>query len=117
MSAGLDVQRLAKVLGLLGSSHDGEVAAAGRAAHEIIRQAGATWFDLLAPPLPAPRPTGRSDAFGMVEFCLRHPAVLTEWEARFLHSLRRRSRISPKQQAIVDEIVIKVERRAATRTA
>jgi hypothetical protein len=45
----LDRDRLAKTLGMLGSRHDGEVAAAGRAAHILVRDAGVTWTQVLSP--------------------------------------------------------------------
>ncbi len=38
----LDHDKLAKVLGMLGSAHEGEIAAAGRAANKLIRKAGIT---------------------------------------------------------------------------
>jgi hypothetical protein len=41
--------RLAKLLGLLGSNHSGERDAAGLAAHRLVMNAGATWFDVLTP--------------------------------------------------------------------
>jgi hypothetical protein len=43
----LDRDKLAKVLGMLGSAHDGEIASAGRAANQMIRAAGTTWPDTL----------------------------------------------------------------------
>jgi hypothetical protein len=49
--AGLDRDRLAKVLGLLSSDHDGEVTAAARQAERLRRQAGVSWPDVLAPDL------------------------------------------------------------------
>ena len=45
----IDRERLTKLLGLLGSGHDGEVAAAGRMADALIRDAGVTWADVIAP--------------------------------------------------------------------
>ena len=47
MSAILDRDKLAKVLGVLGSAHAGEIAAAGRTAHLLIREAGTTWQEVL----------------------------------------------------------------------
>ena len=43
----LDRERLAQVLGMLGSHHDGEIANAGRRAHRLIREAGLTWREPL----------------------------------------------------------------------
>lgn len=42
----LDAQRLGRILEMLGSSHDGEVVAAARAAERLIKAAGITWTDL-----------------------------------------------------------------------
>ena len=36
-----------KLLGLLGSGHDGEIATAGRMADALIRGAGVTWADVI----------------------------------------------------------------------
>ena len=45
----IDRERLTKLLGLLGSGHNGEIAAAGRIADALIRNAGVTWADVIAP--------------------------------------------------------------------
>jgi hypothetical protein len=42
-----DRERLAKISGLLGSSHDGEVVAAARKAEALRRTSGLTWAQLL----------------------------------------------------------------------
>jgi hypothetical protein len=42
-----DTDRLAKVLGMLGSVHPGGVIAAGRAAHKLISDTGLRWQDLI----------------------------------------------------------------------
>lgn len=56
----LDRDRLAKLLGMMGSAHDGEALNAARMAHTLVRQAGMTWEDVLRKVgtlvLPAPRP-------------------------------------------------------------
>jgi hypothetical protein len=43
----LDRVRLAKLLAMLGSAHDGEIAAAGRAAEKLRRTAKLTWLEIL----------------------------------------------------------------------
>lgn len=57
--------RLAKVLGMLGSEHAGERAAAGAAADRFLKQAELTWGELLgctgAAQHPATSPPGDSD--------------------------------------------------------
>jgi hypothetical protein len=44
----LDRDKLAKVLGMLASPHDGESLAAGRAADALVRAVGATWETVLS---------------------------------------------------------------------
>ena len=46
----LDHNRLAKVLGMTGSAHDGEALVAVRKANELIVAAGTTWAEILQPP-------------------------------------------------------------------
>jgi hypothetical protein len=46
----LDRDKLAKMLGMLGSRHDGEVAAAGRSARTLLEDAGTTWSEVLTSP-------------------------------------------------------------------
>ena len=43
----LDKKRLVKVLGMLGSRHDGEALNAARTAHIMLAQAKTTWAELL----------------------------------------------------------------------
>jgi hypothetical protein len=47
MSAKLDRRRLVKVLGMLGSRHDGEVLSAARLAQAMLSQSKTSWGDLL----------------------------------------------------------------------
>jgi hypothetical protein len=48
--------RLAKILGLLGSDHDGERAAAGLKADQLLRESGLTWREVIIAPPIAPEP-------------------------------------------------------------
>ena len=69
-AADIDRERLAKILGMLGSAHDGEVVNAARQAEQIRSSAGLTWFDVLRPPptpvapdpKPAPKPKPKAKA-------------------------------------------------------
>ena len=47
-----NAERLSKILGLLGSDHDGEVLAAARKANEFLRSLRLTWRDVIAMPAP-----------------------------------------------------------------
>lgn len=78
--------RLVKLLGMLGSAHDGEVAAAGRAASEYLRQRGMQWADVINIKAPArylPSSNWRSQAF----FCRAHAHQLTSREHDFIVSV------------------------------
>src|SRR3954462_8180152 len=109
--------KLAKVLGMLGSDHDGEIAAAGRRAHAMVKGAGLTWDQVLAPansPPEAPyrpprrwrRPATPSDAAAL---CLQWPEVLTDWETDFCRSVAGQRQISAKQAGVLARIIGKIE--------
>ena len=107
--------KLAKVLGMLGSAHDGEVAAAGRRAHSLLKGAGLTWGEVIAPPAPRqplrpPRRWRRGvSPTDTAALCLQWPEVLTDWEADFCRSIVGKRRISAKQAAVLARIAAKVE--------
>ncbi|MBV8537876.1 MAG: hypothetical protein JO128_19930 [Alphaproteobacteria bacterium] len=62
MAAKLDRVRLVKVLGMLGSRHDGEVLAAARLAQYMLGQAKMSWADLLnVKPGAEPEPLSQED--------------------------------------------------------
>jgi hypothetical protein len=96
----IDRERLGKLLGLLGSDHDGEIAAAGRAAHQMIRAAWLTWGEVLAPAPRAP-----IHPAPLIVECLRLPDLLSDWERNFLTSIARySSRLSDKQAECLHRI-------------
>jgi hypothetical protein len=109
--------KLIKLLGMLGSNHDGEAANAGRLANSMLKAAGATWHDVIAPPrLPAPpmsrheqpwrRPVSNCQS---VRVCLSWPQALNDWELRLLRSLAGKKSLSEKQRKSLHNIVDKVE--------
>jgi hypothetical protein len=112
-----DLAKLAKVLGMLGSDHDGEIAAAGRRANAMVRGAGLTWDQLLTPPDSAPesphRPPRRwrktASPSDSAALCLQWGEVLTDWETDFCRSLVGRHRVSPRQGEVLARVVRKVE--------
>src|SRR3954469_23200789 len=112
--------KLVKVLGMLGSDHDGEVAAAGRRAHSMLQAEGLTWGEVIFPARLAPPPPPRSEpqprhwhkpesVRNAVALCLRWPEVLTEWDATFLVSIAHRVQMSDKQSKTLMRILNKVE--------
>jgi hypothetical protein len=118
-SATLDRPRLARVLGMLGSSQDGEALAAARQAERLRAEAGLSWGEILLPRLPAPRRQHHhvgtfADA---IEFVLDNEQELSDWEYKFVRDIARlRYQLSDKQAAVLERLVQKV-RRAATRAA
>lgn len=115
--ADTDRTRLARLLGMLGSAYDGEVANAGRLADKLVRNAGLTWPDVIAPALPPPRPRPPGDAAAdplrgdwraMAAACTRWPLLLNKWEAEFLSGLPRFPRLSIKQHTILIRIVTRL---------
>jgi hypothetical protein len=47
----MDRQRLARLLGMCGSSHDGEVVNAARLAIQMLKKASMSWEEVLIPPV------------------------------------------------------------------
>jgi hypothetical protein len=114
-------QRLVRLLGMLGSTHDGEVANAGRMADRLIREHGLTWPQIIAPTPPA--------TFTPLS---REPATALEWrqlavwikrnfadqlnvrEHEFVtHMATWRSMPSPRQKEWLDAIAERFEEVAA----
>ena len=117
-AADLDRERLAKLLGMMGSAHDGEVVAAARQAERLRADAGPTWPEILLPRLPPP-PGGQNvrTVADAIDFVIEHQVVLTVWERGFVSALRRlKYPLSPRQLEVLERLVEKV-RRAAARAA
>lgn len=112
-----DRTRLARLLGMLGSEFDGEVTNAARLANKLVRSAGLTWPDVIAPSLP-PSEHGhrgdtaadplRGDWCAMAAACSRYPHLVNRWEAEFLNGLHRFSRLSSKQHKTLVGIVTRL---------
>lgn len=109
----LDRARFAKLLGMLGSHHDGEVAAAGRAAEAMVKGAGLTWHDVVTPTLPPP-PRSPSRGYTVTEavtFLLDRWDVLTDWEITFVEAIQHQGNpLSTKQKTVLDRLVERAQR-------
>jgi hypothetical protein len=100
-------QRLAKLLGMLGSDHQGERDNAAQAANRLVQQHGATWFDVVTPaasPLDRPcrdhrDPFGGRDWRTIASRCRHFPHLINAWEDQFLADVRQRSMLTLKQSA------------------
>lgn len=109
MSALTDVQRvrLARLLGMTGSAHDGEALNAARLADRLVRDAGITWVDVVSPAAPAlpPSPVHRVPHWRVLaQRCAERPGCLTVWERSFVASLLGRASVSAKQRNILHDI-------------
>jgi hypothetical protein len=108
----LERGRLSRLLGMLGSHHDGEVVTAGRMAHSLISASHMTWPELLGvsdAPTPTTRewrePRCKND---ILDRCADFAHVLSPWERQFVLSVAARKRLSAKQAAVIDRILDKV---------
>jgi hypothetical protein len=105
--------RLQKLAGMLGSSFEGERASAAALATKLLEQHGTTWREILAQAQPrpyAPVPTGWR---AIVADLALMPERLTAWERDFLRGLPAFSRLSERQQAVLDRIAARVLRPTA----
>ena len=87
--------KLAKLLGMTGSSHDGEALNAARMADRLRRDLGLQWSDIIAPPLA---PQSRHESFrdpgdqnwrAIVRYCADHIHLLDAREGNFVRTIAR----------------------------
>jgi hypothetical protein len=107
--------RLARLLGMVGSDHDGEALNAARLADRMVRESGITWQDvLISPPVASAQPQASSTndplrqfetVFDAVNFALMLAPMLTAWEMNFLRSLPSFRRVSEKQLAVLRRLI------------
>lgn len=99
--------RLAGVLGMLGSPHPGERDAAALAADRLVRGRGLSWDAVLLEPA---RPHARAEppGFDDLAMCGRALDRLTPWEQDFVTSCARQRTVTAKQQAIISRIAVRL---------
>jgi hypothetical protein len=107
-------EKLAKLLGLLGSDHPGERDAAGLAAHRLVQASGMVWADIVCIPQGSGarqkhRDFGGDDWRAIAAACGRYPHLLNRWESEFLSGLSRFPRLSAKQSATFIGIVTRLK--------
>jgi hypothetical protein len=103
-----DRDRLAKLLGLLGSDHAGERDAAALAAHRFLQQRGMTWRDAIEPAAIGMSLPETGAWRNTVARCLECVGSLRPWECTFLRGLPAFPRLSVKQSRILREIANRV---------
>ena len=111
-----DIQKLARICGLLGSSHHGERAVAAVKASEILRANSLTWDEFVLKafkaqttkeeqPKRAPHwsqiPKTDREWIIAIQYECRH--FITDWEISFLKDVLERNRwpLSPKQKEVL----------------
>jgi len=123
----LNLDRLAKTLGMMDSVHDGEALAAARSAVKQIRDAGATWFDVVRPEPPRPpqndlfrnsgwNPEPEDDHRVVAQMILdwheSRGLFLYEREPDFLDTVRHwHGDLTEAQQSWFDKIVLRARRK------
>jgi hypothetical protein len=117
MSTQLDdaaVERLTKLLGMLGSDHDGERASAALKADQLIRSRGLTWQQILlrdnfdtAVEVDAHDVSVKEQ----INFCLDHGCdIVTAWEWGFLNGIRDwPNSLTAKQRKKLEQLFRKVK--------
>lgn len=128
----IERDKLVKVLRMFGSDHDGEVAAAARRAHQIIKKHALDWDDLLMPvnararartqqQARQQRPWADAEADDeeteayLIRRAQQHDQFLSTWEQGFLRSIAESlvewGRLTPKQRGVLDRINNKLQLR------
>jgi hypothetical protein len=115
-----ELDKLGKLLGMLGSDFAGERAAAGAKAAQLVRSKGLTWSDVLKPQVPAVqpewsahrRPWSSGSWRDLARLCLElgeERCLLNDWETSFLRNIAQRWRQpTTKQAEILGRIALKV---------
>ena len=101
-----DAAKLARVLALLGSDHDGERASAALAAHRLMHRLGLTWDDVLMPKAeadPAQAVPPPPDLLSAAESRLRQCQRENDDLRRHISLLRRRLEASIQRPPRRDE--------------
>jgi hypothetical protein len=124
----LDRVKLAKILGLIGSAHDGEALAAARRAHDLVSAEKLTWSDAVgvdavvaeaacrhllaenealkdelarvaAQAATTPVPWREpSSDAAAIDLCIQHTAPCTAWECEFIVSVAGQQRRLTEKQ-------------------
>lgn len=113
-----DIERFGKLLGMLGSDHDGERAAAAAMATRFLQQRGLSWSEFVSSVLAVPS-LGTSAPLphrSTARECLAIVGIWTAKELSFLRNMEiRRQAPTPGQAEWLADLHLRVqpERRAA----
>jgi hypothetical protein len=107
-------ERLVKLLGMLGSNHDGERAAAALKANALVREHGLVWSDVIPTAEQKPEPADRGDWRVMRDYCAQRSSLLRSREQEFIdHIDSWRGALTPKQHDWLIAIYARVKKLAA----
>jgi hypothetical protein len=116
-------ERLVKLLGMLGSNHDGERAAAALKANALVREHGLVWSDVISTPHADRRPNDaraknqddqKVDWRTMRDFCAQRSHLLRPREQAFVdHIDSWRGALTEKQSAWLVSIYTRVKKLAS----
>jgi hypothetical protein len=119
------VERLVKLLGMLGSSHDGERAAAARKADALVREHGLVWSDVISglsgqEQQHANRRNNGAKAHddggdwhAMRDYCAQHSSLLRPREQEFIDDIDGwRGALTEKQSAWLVSIYTRLKKAA-----
>lgn len=106
-----EAQRLAKLLGMLGSACEAERAYAAAKANELVREAGLTWEAIVTPLIVTLPPPEVVKWRSLVQFCLEHVDDLSDRDSDFIAKLSSyRCLPSDKQLTWLYDIVDRLQR-------
>ena len=103
--------RIAQILGMGGSVHDGEALNAIRLANRLVREAQLTWPDLLCERLPAPDPEPEQWAYGDEEDHRPSGDLFFAWPLRWQAAVRFadrcRKELPDRERDFIDQLAIR----------
>lgn len=106
--AASEANKLAKLLGMLGSAHDGEIVNAARKAHELVRNSGTTWREVIGA-WDTERDAGHQIPHHAVAAeLLKSADMLTPFERKFLRGIMAFQKLTDKQEITLETIRAKI---------
>ncbi len=100
--------KLAKLLGMLGSAHDGEVVNAARKAHELLRNSGATWCEVIGARDSERDAVHQIPHHAVAMELLKSARMLTPFEREFLRGIMAFQKFTDKQEITLETIREKI---------
>ncbi len=107
-------RKLVAILGMMGSAHNGERAAAAALASRLVREKRLTWDVVISADGAGTQQAGGRTQGGhgpwspdgdSLTLCLKWLGELTPWETRFVLDLRQKRRpLTPAQRAKIEQI-------------